>query len=539
MVNRLGKISGLIFLMILPFGTIDAQISPGELSAPHSQLEGISNCTQCHVLGNKVTKEKCLTCHTEVQQRLSARKGYHSSADVSSKECTACHNEHHGKNFRLIRFDTANFDHKLTGYSLSIPHAKKKCRDCHDTKFITDQKVKSKKYTWMGVGTACLNCHADYHMNTLSSECLNCHNPDSFKPATGFSHEKAKFQLAGRHRNVECVKCHKVEIKDGKKFQEFVGVPYTSCTDCHKDPHQNRFGQKCDQCHNVESFQVVKGLNKFDHNKTHYKLEDKHLTVNCKSCHKTKFTDPLKYANCTDCHADYHKKQFEKDGVSPDCSQCHSLKGFDLFSYTIEQHNQSKFSLQGAHVAIPCNECHKKQKDWSFRDIGISCSDCHPDIHKEFIQTKFYPDENCRVCHNVNSWNDVSFDHSITGFALTGSHAKQSCRNCHIEMDSTGVIKRDSTGTIKQKFSGLTNSCSDCHADNHFGQFSKNGITTCTECHQTENWKAIKFDHNTTAFKLDGKHINVPCGKCHKPEKQGTNIYVKYKLEEFKCESCH
>ena len=81
--------------------------------------------------------------------------------------------------------------------------------------------------------------------------------------------------------------------------------------------------------------------------------------------------------------------------------------------------------------------------------------------------------------------------------------------------------------------------CSGCHEDKHFKQFEKNGITNCTQCHDTENWKASKFDHNKTAFKLDGKHINVPCAKCHKPQQEGSSFYVKYKLKVFTCESCH
>ena len=141
--------------------SLTAQISPGDLSNPHAHLEGMSNCTQCHVLGNKVSNEKCLLCHTEIQQRINLQKGYHSSAGIIGKQCITCHNEHHGKNFQLIRLDTAKFDHNLTGYSLSIPHAKRGCKDCHDIKFIADQKIKAKKYTYMGVSTECLSCHAD------------------------------------------------------------------------------------------------------------------------------------------------------------------------------------------------------------------------------------------------------------------------------------------------------------------------------------------------------------------------------------------
>ena len=525
------KLTVTILLMILSVINLTAQISPGDLSEPHSNLEGISNCTQCHLLGNKVSNEKCLKCHTEILDRINLKEGYHSSADVTGKDCLSCHSEHNGKNFRLIRLDVDKFDHNLTGYPLSVPHSRKGCKDCHASKYIGDQKLKAKKNTYLGVKTECLNCHTDYHLRTLSPVCLNCHNPDSFVPASKFNHDNAKFKLAGKHKSVECLKCHKVDITDGKKFQHFMGIQYNNCTSCHKDPHQNQFGQNCRQCHSEESFQVVTGMRNFDHNKTDFKLEDKHLIVNCKACHKTKFTDPLKHDRCMDCHQDYHNRQFVKNGKAPDCSQCHSVKGFTNFSYTVEQHNAGTFPLLGAHMAIPCYECHKKQEKWNFRNIGINCKDCHPDIHQPFIQAKYYPEANCKTCHNENRWSDILFDHSKTEFSLTGAHAKQGCRDCH--------FKEDTNGSTRQKFSGISKNCTNCHSDKHFRQFEKNGVTNCSECHDTENWKASRFDHNNAAFRLNGKHINVPCEKCHKLQQEGSELYVMYKLKDFKCESCH
>jgi hypothetical protein len=530
-VRKKQKIIGFIFVIMLSSLKVMAQLSPGELSTPHAHLEGISNCTQCHVLGNKVSGEKCLNCHKEIKTRISLQKGYHISAEVKGKECVTCHNDHHGRNFQLIRLDVEKFDHNLTGYSLSVPHARKECKDCHSTNYITDQQIKIKKFTYLGLNQECLTCHTDYHRSTLSDNCLNCHTADAFKPATKFNHNETKFPIVGKHINVECIKCHRIETADGKKFQQFRMNQAGNCSDCHKDPHQNRFGRNCSQCHSEESFQIIKGASKFDHNTTDYKLEDKHLTVNCKACHKTKFTDPLKFGHCTDCHADYHKNQFAGNGISPDCSKCHNLKGFALFSYTIEQHNQGVFPLRGAHGAIPCSECHKKQKDWNFKGIGINCKDCHKDIHQGYIETKYYPDSDCRICHTEARWAGVSFNHSQTGFKLTGAHITAECKACH--------FKSDEKGAIQQKFTDVSKNCSNCHIDKHNNQFEKNGITNCTECHETENWKASKFNHNNTAFSLTGKHINVPCEKCHKPQQEGTVYYVRYKIKDYRCESCH
>jgi hypothetical protein len=526
------KIKGFILLIFVLSCKLSAQLSPGALSEPHSNLEGISKCTQCHVLGDKVSNEKCLLCHTDIQSRINNKKGYHSSSEVNGKDCFTCHTEHNGKTFKLIRFDIGKFNHSLTGFSLSPPHAARQCQDCHNQKYITDQKIKTKKNTYLGLKNDCLSCHADYHQQTLSSSCLNCHIPESFKPASKFNHNNARFQLAGKHKTVECLKCHKKENINGKGFQEFRGVPFNNCTSCHKDPHQNQFGQNCRQCHNEESFNTpAKGLSNFDHNKTNFKLEEKHMNVSCTKCHRTKFTDPLKHDRCIDCHSDYHNGQFSKNGASSDCSQCHSVKGFNIFSFTVSQHNTGKFPLNGSHVAVPCFECHKKLEKWSFRGIGLDCADCHNDIHKTFIQTKYYPESNCRVCHNENLWTEVSFDHSKTGFSLTGSHIGQKCRVCHFKADPTGIAM--------QKFSGLSKNCTDCHKDNHYGQFEKNGLTICSDCHSTQNWKASGFDHSKTAFRLDGKHVNVLCSKCHKLQQEGEIMYVRYKLKEFKCESCH
>jgi len=507
------------------------QISPGELSDPHSHLAGLSNCTQCHVLGNKVSNDKCLTCHTEIKSRIDLQKGYHSSTEVRGKQCSECHSEHNGRNFKLVRLDEATFNHSFTGYSLSQPHAKQECRKCHAQVNITDQKLKNKKSTFLGVGTACLTCHSDYHFRTLSSDCVSCHNQNSFVPATGFSHDRSRFILAGKHKSVDCQKCHEIRITDGKKFQQFRGIQFSNCTSCHKDPHENQFGQTCRQCHSEESFRIIRGMKDFNHDKTGFPLEEKHQIVTCKLCHKNNLTDPLKHDKCADCHTDYHHGQFVKNGVSPDCSECHTVRGFPNFSFTVERHNAGHFQLNGAHAAIPCYECHRKQDKWSFRDIGIECKDCHQDIHQSYISEKFYPDGSCKECHSVNRWADVTFNHSKTDFELTGAHVKQKCRACHF-------IKNDE-GMIRQKFTGLSVRCSDCHNDIHFGQFAATGKTDCAYCHDTGTWKPSGFNHDNTAFRLDGKHINVPCSKCHKVAANGATSYINYKLKEFKCESCH
>ncbi len=527
---KLIKIIVVVFALIFIGSKCYAQISPGELSNGHSKLEGVSNCTQCHDLGNKVTNNKCLTCHKELNQQVSKLKGFHSSKEVKGKECVFCHNDHHGRNFEIIKWDKTKFNHELTGYALKNAHAKKKCVDCHTQKYITNPKLKLNKSTYLGLKSSCVSCHEDVHQKTLSEQCNNCHNDTKFKPASKFNHNNAKYKLVGKHQKVDCLKCHKEEDRNGKKFQVFTSLKFEKCTDCHTDVHNNQFGQNCLQCHSMESFLTLKNQHSFDHNKTNYKLEEKHLTVDCKSCHKGKYTEPLKYGKCVDCHKDYHDNQFAKNGISPDCSTCHDLKGFKKFSYTIDQHNQTEFPLNGAHNATPCFECHKKTEKWAFRQIGKKCVDCHSDLHKDFINPKYYPQSTCKTCHNENSWKEIAFDHNKTNFPLLGVHKVQTCRKCH--------FTENEDKSFVQKFSNLGVECKTCHKDIHMNQFDKNGVSDCKMCHEFENWKASKFDHNSTNFKLIDKHANVSCVKCHKPTSENNNTYIKYKIQTT-CESCH
>ena len=508
-----------------------AQISPGPLASVHSHLEGLSNCTKCHDLGDKVTNARCLACHTELKARIDQNKGYHSSSAIRGKSCVSCHNDHHGLNFQIIRFNTASFNHSLTGYDLKGAHAKKECKDCHKPEFITNKAVRSKKFTYLGLGTNCNSCHQDYHQNTLSSTCSDCHNQDAFKPASLFDHSRAKFTLNGMHREVPCTGCHPVTTRNNARFQQFTGIRYQTCAGCHTDPHQGKFGQNCSQCHSEVSFRTIKGITNFDHSRTDFPLENKHRAVACKSCHKTNVTDPVKHDRCTDCHTDYHEGQFIREAQPQNCSDCHTTAGFQGSSFTLEQHNAGKFPLQGAHLATPCISCHKKQDKWTFREIGLKCSDCHSNIHEPFMSALYLSGPGCTNCHDVSRWSAVTFDHSATGFKISGPHATLTCRDCH--------FTKDPSGTVMQRFSDMSSNCSMCHKDNHNRQFDQNGVTDCLRCHDPNVWKIATFDHDRTAFKLDGKHRQVPCSKCHPAVTEGSKTFVLYKTRKTKCEDCH
>ena len=521
----------LILIQGLNVSVLYAQISPGRLSRAHAHLEGLSNCTKCHVLGKKETTSKCLECHTEIRNLISVKKGYHSSPEVSGKQCHECHGEHFGRDFRLIVFDEPKFNHNLAGFRLEGRHRDTKCTDCHKPELIRQRiSQKTSGQSYLGLGTECNSCHEDVHQKTLSDNCKSCHDQNSFRPASLFDHSKTRFPLSGKHKTVSCGLCHVKEIRNGREFQRFAGINHANCTSCHTDVHRNKFGSNCLKCHNMNSFREVRSISTFDHNQTNFPLTGMHLYVDCKKCHPVNFTQQIRHSKCTDCHADEHKGQLARNGKTPDCSQCHSTKGFTPSSYRLEDHHVSAFPLRGAHISTPCTDCHKTTGTWNFSISGNRCINCHKNIHEDKIPEKYFPQAECRVCHSEQSWESIDFSHDETNFRLRGRHVAASCRDCHY---------RESAGKVTQQFRDLGTSCENCHEDVHAGQFVKNGKNDCERCHAFENWSPERFNHNDARFKLDGKHAGLQCIKCHKPTDRLIRNYIIYKFDDISCASCH
>lgn len=596
--------------MVILFCQISAfaQISPGDLTAAHEHLEGLSNCTLCHTLGDKVSNQKCLDCHDYLDQRITSGLGYHASSEVKGKDCFSCHSEHHGRNFEMIRFNKDDFDHSLTGYRLEGAHKRIDCRECHTSDNIFDSEIREIEDTYLGLTTECLLCHQDYHQNTLSPKCINCHNFEAFEPAANFNHnDDTEYALTGKHVDVDCIKCHEKTIRDGREFQDFSGISSSSCASCHEDVHASRLGQNCKachtetgfdrftggagfdhgitsfplrgaharqdckschdisrgytkvfsdhddedpgdcrichedvhegrfgincrDCHNERSWKIGQDVDNFDHDLTDFHLEGKHTQVDCRDCHISELTDPLDFDRCLDCHDDYHKGRLVSDVNEVDCQRCHTVYGFEKYTFNVADHGETAFPLTGAHLAIPCFMCHQieEEEDWIFDELGVECLSCHENVHEGSMDPKYYEAHACTYCHTTESWQDIDFDHDQTEFRLEGQHELTKCGDCHI--DAT---------TGEQIFEGLTRECYICHDDIHRGQFDEDGITNCENCHSPLQWQPSLFNHDSTAFPLQGAHASVDCRECHLPEMVDGDVFFDYHIESFECVDCH
>jgi hypothetical protein len=535
---------GYILLVVASAG---AQIaSPGKLSKAHSALEGVNNCSKCHNFGEKSFRENCMDCHTEIRTRIREARGYHYY--TRKLECSKCHKEHHGRNFRLVRWKPEAFDHKQTGFLLEGEHEGVDCRKCHNAENIHAPDIRKKgssvlKQTYLGLSTDCSECHDDEHRGQLK-DCASCHSPQNWKQ-TRFVHDRARFPLKGKHANVDCARCHP-EKDDGNtrngdtRFRQFRGLSYGACTDCHEDHHEGAYGKDCAQCHSPVGWKQLRiAEGSFDHAKTDFP-RGRHSAVSCVQCHTGgdfgKFST-VDVTHCTACHRDYHTGQFAGRPEKGECEHCHSVDGFTPSLFPAAKHAETRFALRGAHEAIPCVRCHEEVEMQGgttrrFTWDSFACVTCHQDPHAgQFVDRM--RDGGCESCHDIESWHVMQFDHSETRFPLHGKHRDLLCDKCHRE----GQIN----GSTAKIFRMSDTSCSACHADEHGGQFAdENGAVDCARCHESQDWKLLLFDHaSMTRFPLTGKHLTLNCDRCHTESIVSGKKQVRYRPLETSCASCH
>ncbi|MFO0598819.1 MAG: hypothetical protein U0228_26165 [Myxococcaceae bacterium] len=570
-------LSSLVFLAAL-VARADL-FSPGELSKPHATLEGLSNCTKCHPAGGQLSQATCLSCHQELGPRIARGAGLHGQIPEAKRNCETCHHEHKGLGFKLIDWGgpEKDFNHNRTGWALKGKHGETKCASCHEKRLMSPASLKlmdKRPETRLGLGTGCTDCHFDEHRGQQQEDCEYCHVEKAWKPAPNFNHNDTAYPLKGKHVGVKCSGCHDSEkdpephsfpLPKSETFLRLAPVEHKACLDCHKDPHEGRFGLRCQSCHTVEGWRIVRnaGAEREFHQKTKFPLEGAHLDVDCKTCHGPFPGVPVKFKglpheHCATCHPDAHEGQLggpvgSGANAMPDCNTCHAATGFTPVKYGLVEHQKTKFALEGGHQVVPCSSCHAqtpalkakvpkvvladlkkrgRQELFSAAMFDFTkpleqCESCHTDVH-----SGQFKGQACESCHQVASFKGTSlkFDHAKSNFPLVGAHVKVKCEKCHFAPAADKAIV----------YKPLAQKCESCHLDVHAGQFGKKA---CDVCHGADSFKdKLLFQHQPpfTAFVLDGQHLKAKCDACHKSIPVGPKLNVtQYKPLPTSCEGCH
>jgi len=412
-------------IVLLDESSFDHSFTDYELLGKHAE----AICVDCHQPSDKHRDAPldCIGCHTD--------DNIHD--DSLGTECAACHNE--------MDWIDVSFDHDTTDYTLIGGHLEAGCVDCHEDK------------SFQFTPTTCIGCHSDddVHDGRSGDQCENCHNPTSWTDSS-FDHARdTDFLLEGSHALLTCDDCHSEDPFDDELDSECVGChiddddhgghngtdcagchtndewsvvhfehniatdfelhgshetvacddchvepifdtsPGSTCVSCHLDdePHAGKQGEQCNDCHSEESWQEAPF---FAHDLTSFPLLGEHDNLECDSCHETQvFAGTVN--QCADCHIedDPHNDKF-----TANCGGCHNPVAWDLWLF--DHNSQSEFVLEGAHVEVACDDCHRSPLT-AMQDLGNSCVDCHraDDIH----DGEFGPD--CGRCHSDSSFTEV------------------------------------------------------------------------------------------------------------------------------------
>ncbi len=471
-----------------------------------------------------------------------------------------CENCHTATAWRPIKA-VPEFDHNKTKYPLRGMHEKVQCTQCHVKPVFTD------------VGKNCQDCHTDIHQRQMGTNCADCHTVQGWKIAVQQVKEhQNRFPLLGAHAAVQCEDCHK-----GAAVGQFQGLS-TACISCHqKDLQQTQtmggtvpnhiaaqFPTTCETCHNFDSWlgasvnHAAPPIN--------FPLTNGHANVSCESCHVGGNYNLQIVA--TDCgHAGCHLTTWQQTTnpahtaaptVFPiaTCSNCHNTVSWQNANFN---HATTGFPLANSHQMAPagkvnaCTDCHINN-NYNLTTQATDCGNagCHLNtnygggwqgtttpVHAQ--AGSVFAVANCSSCHNTVSFLTATFDHSATGFPLTGSHQLapagrvNACSDCHISNNYALTIGPTDCGNSQCHLTTWQQTNNPVHAS----AGAPFAAANCSTCHNPTLWTNVVFNHAATGWPLTGSHQLAPAGKvvactdCH----TGNNYNLT--AANTDCYGCH
>ncbi len=357
-------------------------------------------------------------------------------------------------------------------------------------------------------GQRCSSCHLDHR--GAGFRMVRWPGGD---PAR-LDHSLTGWPLRGSHAGKPCRACH---AGQGGGLR-WIGTS-TACGSCHEDPHAGRFGTSCSSCHNEVHWAETR-MENFDHARTRYALDGRHVQVRCPQCHgQPPRYRGIRFASCADCHQDPHGGR-----MTGPCANCHRTSGWsDLGAIRA---NHPRLSLGGGHSNVRCERCHDRGSSTA-PSRGSACVSCHAPVHEAGFG------RSCAQCHRGIRWlglpRQIGLDsHPRTPFPLRGAHQEVRCDDCH-----------DPRKPARQRFRELAfDRCNKCHEDRHSGEFAARDGGECGACHGEDGFRPTTFGieaHASTQFALVGRHQATPCGGCH----AGERPRLAFRVQRQRCADCH
>jgi len=369
----------------------------------------------------------------------------------------------------------------------------------------------------------------------LAIPCENCHTAAGWRPIRAvpeFDHNKTAYPLRGMHEKVQCTQCHTKPV-----FTE-VGK---HCQDCHADIHQRKMGTDCAQCHSVQGWNIA--VQKVRDHQNRFPLLGAHAAVQCGDCHKSAAVGQFQGLStaCVSCHLkDYQKTTNPNHASEQFATTCESCHSFDSWLGANFNHGAPpiNFPLTNGHANVPCASCHLNG-NYSLQIAPTDCgnSQCHLTTWRQTnnpVHSTAGPAfavANCASCHTTKGWDSASFDHSVTGFTLTGTHASPTptpCASCHVSNNYT-LNSTDCMGCHLAAWQSTPTFGG--NVPDHIKVGFPSTASACATCHPITKWADGKFDHNAFGFPLTNSHALVAnggkvasCASCHIGNNYSLNV---------------
>ena len=481
------------------------------------------SCTDCHKQPENYSVFSCVDCHEHNKNEMDNKHREINGYSYNSMACFACH---------PLGKEEGAFNHNTTNFPLKGAHIQADCLSCHTEIFS-------------GTSTDCRSCHTNNYNQAvnpnhltagISTECSGCHTEEDWKPSQ-FDHTVTTgFALTNGHSGRQCADCHLGNTTSASQ----------ECISCHQQNYneaKNHLAQNfpfdCLQCHNTSNWEEAT----FDHNATSFALTGAHVATECSACHTLGYAGTS--SQCSACHTDNYNQALNPGhtaaGISVQCETCHTTTTWipSQFDHTVT----TGFALTNGHSGRQCADCHLGNTTSASQEC-ISCHQQNYNEAKNHLAQNFPFD--CLQCHNTSNWEEATFDHNATSFALTGAHVATECSACH----TSG-------------YAGTSSQCSACHTDNYNQTANPNhtslGLSNqCNECHTTTpDWQPALFPVHNDFYSLNGAHIAVAdncylchagnytniantCAGCHSADYNSTtdppHATAKFPTD---CESCH
>ncbi|NCP96140.1 MAG: hypothetical protein GW824_05805, partial [Deltaproteobacteria bacterium] len=325
-------------------------------------------------------------------------------------DCTLCHDPADPD------WSHTAFVHDTTRFPLEGGHRALDCEQCHTGS------------QFAGLGADCAGCHWDRSHDDvwklqIGRDCGRCHQPTGWQE-TRWNHddEPAHYPLAGKHATAACLTCHpNYQTRDAS----------AACITCHQrdygrtDHAKVGFSTTCDVCHDVAATDWrATGFDHhaFDHDRTGFSLHGRHASLDCQTaCHQNGQVPTA--TDCASCHRAAWQTS-RHDGahlnLPTTCASCHTESGWQPATWRHDD-PPANFRLDGAHAAVAaCATCHTGSVT---QGASRACESCHAqDEPAGHFGTP------CASCHTASdpNWQAAdlgpNFDHTPTGFPLTGLH---------------------------------------------------------------------------------------------------------------------